>query len=242
MVESMRLQVIMARLGIASRRVCERYIEERRVRLNGKIVNRRGIIVSINDEIEIDDKKIETNPVYHSVAFNKPKKIICSSNDPYGRKSALEFIQNKYPYCNMFTVGRLDFHSTGLLIITNDGLLAKIVQDPYFGVEKEYIVKTYDVISRSFLRRFQNGLQINGTKYCLKRWILHSSYKASLILNEGKNREIRTVFANKSIRIHTLHRVRIGHKKLGDIAPGRWVPLSSEEIKLFYQYGSSIDK
>ncbi len=232
-----RLQVYLARAGIGSRRKCETYIEEGRVKVNGDRVSRLGIKVVPKDMITFDGKvvSIEDRRVY--LALNKPAAYICSSKDRGGRPIIYDLIPHSFPV-RLHSVGRLDYMSSGLIFLTNDGDFTMHISHPSREIEKEYIVQTREVISEDFLQEFCSGLYIEGTAYRCRRYVMIDDKKVRLVLVEGKNREIRKVFSAGRLKIKKIHRIRIGIVGIEGIKSGAYRNLKKREVQWFLQQGT----
>ncbi len=231
--ETIRLQVFLAHAGLSSRRGAEEMIALGRVRVNGKIIKERGYRVKDNDKVQVDGKAVQPIQKKIYLALNKPIGYVCSNDDPEGRALAKDLIHS-YNDIRLFSVGRLDYLSAGLIFFTNDGAFSNLVSHPRSGVEKEYEVEAKKEIPDEFLKEFTNGIFAAGERYRIisyKR--LSSPRKVSMVLREGKNREIRNAFAARKITIKSLVRIRIGCVKLGTLAPGAWRTLQSHEIQWF---------
>jgi len=230
--DSIRLQVFMARCGVASRRASERIITEGRVTVNGDVVTQLGSRVSLDDEVRVDGQSIapESQQVY--VALNKPRRYVCSSSDPESRPLAGDLLAPHFAE-RLFSVGRLDFLSSGLIIYTNDGEFARTVSHPSSAIEKEYRVETQQPVSEDLLRAYQAGITIDGERYKLRGYRFRGPRTVMLVLAEGRNREIRRVFASWHIGVRRIHRTRIGIVKLHGIPEGQFRPLSRKEVDWF---------
>jgi len=227
--DPVRLQVYMARSGVASRRRSEVLIQEGEVTVNGAIVTELGTKVGPNDDVRVSGRRIRPETRQIHLALNKPRKYLCSSSDPEGRPLALELLGNEYSE-RLFSVGRLDFLSSGLIFYTNDGQFAKKISHPSSQIEKEYRVESKQPIPESMLQEYQGGLVIEGERFVLASYRYKTPRIVSLVLMEGKNREIRRVFAHFRLGLKKIHRVRIGPVRLGDLPPGAHRPLSVKEI------------
>lgn len=234
----MRLHVFLARSGIASRRKSEQLIEQGRVRVNGSVVTQQGTQVSEDDRVFFDGKEVHITKQKYYLALNKPTKVLCSNSDPKGRALAVDLVKHQIPV-RLFTVGRLDFLSTGLIFLTNDGEFADAVMHPSAGVEKEYIVETKEPITREALEEYRAGIRVEGTHYQLKSFDLKTARRAHLVLVEGKNREIREVFMARKLTIKRLHRIRIGPVGIGNVKPGEYRELTREEVSWFSRRSES---
>lgn len=227
--EPIRLQVFMARCGVASRRHSEELIQQGEVTVNGEVVTTFGTKVNEGDDVRVSGRRIrlESRRIY--VALNKPRRYICSAADPEGRPLALDLLADSYSE-RLFSVGRLDFLSSGLIFYTNDGQFAKAVAHPSAQIEKAYRVEAKKPIPDTLLEQYKEGVTIEGERFTLKSYRYRTPRIVTLVLIEGKNREIRKVFAHAHLGIKKIHRVRVGSVKLGDLPPGAHRPLSVKEI------------
>ena len=226
---SVRLHVFLARAGIASRRKCEEYISQGLVMVNGKIVTELGTKVSTGDIVLYQGRQIHTTKLQVYIALNKPPKFLSSNSDPDGRPLAVSLLKQSVSV-RVYPVGRLDYLSSGLLFFTNDGEFAKIVSHPSSEIEKEYLVETKKEIPEELLKEYLKGIYIEGELYKLKNYMIRSPKSVRLILLEGKNREIRKVFASKGLYPKRIHRIRIGSVLLKGIDSGKYRNLTSREI------------
>ena len=226
---TIRLQLYLARAGIASRRAAEGYIRDGRVRVNGKVVTEMGAKCGPADSIEVDGAPVSPQELQRYVMLNKPEGYLCSAKDEFGRPLALDIIQPSYPE-RLFSVGRLDFESSGLILFTNDGEFARALSHPSSGIEKEYRVRAHTRIPQELARVFQEGIELEGVSYRAKKCQTLTDDEMSIILVEGKNREIRRVFKDFGLRILSLSRVRVMGLSLGGLAEGRFRDLSAVEV------------
>ena len=226
----MRLQVYLARAGISSRRAAEEIIAGGRVSINGKIVCEKGTKVLPDDIILLDGKRIDPEKQKVYIALNKPPEYICASSDPQGRPLALDLISDKISE-RLYSVGRLDFLSCGLIFFTNDGYFAEKLGHPSSGLEKEYLVEATGHIPDEVLSAFEEGITVEGINYKALSVKRVNSRAIRIVLIEGKNREIRRVFSHFHLHPLRLRRVRIGPIKLGNLAEGDFRPLTQFEIQ-----------
>jgi 23S rRNA pseudouridine2605 synthase len=181
------------------------------------------------------------------IALNKPPMYICTSSDPEGRPLALDLIPAEAGL-RLFSVGRLDFMSCGLVLFTNDGDFAAKLGHPRAGVEKEYMVEATGHIPDELLHSFENGVNIEGERYRAKSVRRVGSRCVKIVLVEGRNREIRRVFSHFRLHPLRLRRIRIGSLYLGDLAEGQSRRLGADEVaallegKESVQYGSRFDR
>ena len=232
MVEELRLQLFLARAGVASRRASERLITAGSVTVNGDIVTQLGTKVSSEDDVRVDGKRVRMESRHVYVALNKPRRYLCSNSDPQGRELAVSLLEPHFTE-RLFSVGRLDYLSSGLIFYTNDGEFAKSVSHPSSEIEKEYRVDTQQPIPESLLEAYRGGITVEGEHYQLLSYKYKTPRSVRLKLVEGKNREIRRVFAHWHIGVRKIHRIRIGVVKVSGIPTGQYRPLSQREVQWF---------
>lgn len=228
-----RLQKIISEAGIASRRKAEELIVEGKVKVNNKVVKELGYKADPEkDHIRVDGReiKIEHKKVY--IALHKPVGIISSRKDEKGRKTVIDLIPtNTY----MYPVGRLDFDSSGLILLTNDGELANALMHPSFEIPKTYIVTINGIISNMLLEKFQKGIRLeDGVTAPAKVKVLsreNDQTKMEVTITEGKNRQIRRMFEALGHEVIRLKRIKIGEITLGELASGKFRNLSEKEVK-----------
>ena len=230
-----RLQKILSRAGVASRREAERWIVEGRVSVNGTVVRKLGSQADpAKDSIKVDGKrlKIATAPLYF--AFHKPPGIITTLDDPEHRPDLRQFIHRLGEKRRVFPVGRLDFNSEGLLLLTNDGELAQRLTHPRFGVKKVYRVKLSACPGDRELAALRQGIRLeDGVTAHARVRVLEKLRKNAWVeieIHEGRNREVRRMFAALGYFVEKLIRIRVGPVALGLLAPGKLRPLSQLEI------------
>ena len=189
-----RLQKAIAKAGIASRRKAEELIQSGKVKVNGKVVTEMGVKVSDTDEITVNNKPIRTeNKVYY--LLNKPRRTICSASDEKGRETVLSCFEGINE--RIYPVGRLDYDTSGLLILTNDGEFANLMMHPRYHLPKTYHVTVSGVISDDMARLLSNGIEIDGKKTLpadvaiLERNVNRNRTVLDITIYEGRNRQIR---------------------------------------------------
>lgn len=229
----MRLQKFMARCGVASRRKSETIIEEGRVRVNGSIVTELGIKIDKDDDIiEVDDKKIQLEEDYVYILLNKPVGYITTVEDEFGRKKVLDLLEDIEK--RVYPVGRLDYDTSGFLLLTNDGDLAYKLTHPKYEVDKKYIARVEGIPCESKLEQFRTGLEIEDyVTSKAKVRIVNKSKKNSdleVIIHEGRNRQVRKMCAKIGHPVLKLKRIEMGEVKLGNLKEGRWRHLTSKEV------------
>lgn len=229
----MRLNKYIASAGICSRRKADELIANGNVKINGAAVTELGINVEEGDRVEVNGKLLEAgeNKVY--IALNKPLGYITTMNDDKGRAAVSELVSD-IPE-RIFPVGRLDYNTTGLLIMTNDGELAYRLSHPKHEIYKTYVAKVAGVISDKRIARLRNGVDIGGfiTSPAKVRLIkqLPRTAVVEIKIREGKNRQVRKMFAAVGNKVQELQRTAIGDIRLGRLMEGHYRKLTREEVE-----------
>jgi 23S rRNA pseudouridine2605 synthase len=229
-----RLQLYLARCGVASRRASEEIILAGRVSVNGERVTVLGTKVAEGDTVCVDGKEIKPEAVLRYVLLNKPAGYVCSSADEKGRAVAADLLSSRYSE-RLYNVGRLDMFSAGLIIFTNDGNFAAKVSHPSSQIEKEYIVETSLSLPRDLVEQFAKGIRIDGVFYKAGDIEELSSHRVRVVLVEGKNREIRRVFEHFGSTIKRLTRIRIGSIAICGLQAGESRELTRGEVESLLQ-------
>lgn len=230
MIDEIRLQVYLARCGVASRRASENLILNGRVSVDGKIITELGTKVSGKEKICLDGKQIFPEAEKRYILLNKPEGYVCSLADEKDRPIAASLLKDSYTE-RLYNIGRLDMLSGGAILFTNDGDFSAKVEHPSSEIEKEYEVITVFEYPDEVLQKFLRGVRIEGVFYKALSAERIAKNKMRIVLIEGKNREIRRVLKFFNIKIKKLTRVRIGCVHLSDLPSGKHRPLTSEEIK-----------
>jgi 23S rRNA pseudouridine2605 synthase len=228
-----RLQKFLADAGVASRRACEQIIREGRVQVNGQPVLVLGSKVDPDgDKITLDGKPVRLQKKLY-LALNKPRGCVCSRKDELQRMTIYELIPKEWS--GVYSVGRLDFASEGLLFLTNDGEFALRLTHPRYGVRKRYVVTVDGRVDAAMLEMFTRGIEHLGERLKAERaWLVSEGKVQSIVeleLAEGKNREVRRLFESQGLVVRRLVRMQIGKIKIGELKPGRWRTLTPPEIK-----------
>lgn len=238
--DGIRLQVWLARAGVASRRSAVEIIQNGRVKINGKVTCEPGARVGDADLVTLDSRPVGQAQRHVYYVLHKPSKYLCSSTDEDGkhRPLALDLIQ---PFVKerLFSVGRLDYMTSGLLLLTNDGDWARYLAHPSSSVEKEYLVQTKKEVPPALLDSFKQGIRIQGEKFQCKDYSVTGPHSVRLVLAEGKNREIRKVFQSQNITVRRVHRLRLGPVTLRGLEAGRFRKLTDQEVRSLAQSGGS---
>lgn len=239
-----RLQKVLARYGFGSRRSCEKLIAEGRVTVNHQKITLGAKADPQQDEIAVDGKVLKAIPENVYIALNKPKYVLSDESEDGDRKTVFDFIP---PLGHMFSVGRLDFDSEGLILLTNDGSLANILTHPRYGHEKEYRVTLRSKPDLQQLTIWRRGVVLeDGYKTApAKVWVISTEGDrcvVGVIMKEGKKRQIREVAARIGLSVSRLIRVRIGTLELGNLKTGQWRHLKKQEIKDLKQISNLKNK
>ena len=226
-----RLQKLIARYGYTSRRKAELLIKEGRVRVNGVVKSRLGTKVLDSSVIEIDGRVINRNVKNIYLMLNKPSGFLCSRKDPEKRKLIYDLIDSEIVKQGIYSVGRLDYLTEGLLLLTNDGEFAYRISHPSRGIIKKYEVSVDKKIPYKSIAAWRKGVYIRGVKYVVNDIKKMSSVKAIISLYEGKNREIRILFESIPLQVRKLKRIAVGPLELGDLPVGGYRELTNTEIQ-----------
>jgi 23S rRNA pseudouridine2605 synthase len=227
-----RLQKVLAAAGLGSRRACEELITAGRVEVDRETVTTLGAKVDPRtQEIRVDGERLP-DPRRVVYLLNKPVGVVTTNYDPTGRPRVVDLVPGDR---RLFAIGRLDRTSEGLILLTNDGGLANLLAHPRYGVEKKYLVQVAGVPSTELLDRLRQGVRLAEGEVHAKRVTLRSQHKQSavleMVLDEGKNREIRRMLAKLGHKVHQLKRVAVGGLSLGNLLPGQWRQLSWGEVE-----------
>ena len=228
--DSIRLQLFLAKCGVASRRASEKIITDGRVCVNGEKITQLGTKVSLKDEVTVDGKKISFEENLRYVLLFKPAGYVCSLADEKGRQVAVDLLKPHFTE-RLYNVGRLDMFSCGLILFTNDGDFAAKISHPSAQIEKEYIVDTSTPLPPDLAEKFTKGLRVDGVFYKAKEAEQINARRMRVVLIEGKNREIRRVFEKFETGIKALTRIRIGNIKINGLQSGNFRELTPDDVK-----------
>lgn len=239
----MRLQKYMADCGVASRRKCEEYISAGRVTVNGSVVTEMGVQVEETDDVWFDGKPIAPEKRRQYIMLNKPQGVVTTLSDPQGRKTVRDLITD-IPE-RIYPVGRLDYDTEGLLLLTNDGELMQNITHPSKEVEKLYVVRVRGQLTEQALGRLESGLTLDdGHRTAPAKVTLlpddpaHMGQKnLTIAVHEGHNRLVRRMFQAVGTQVVYLRRERIGTLNLGHLKVGTWRHLSEKEVEYLRQLG-----
>lgn len=223
-----RLQKVLARCEIGSRRACEELIRAGRVRVNGVVAELGARIDPETDLVEVDGVAIGIRPGLVHYLLNKPAGILTTASDPFGRPTVLDLVPDRP---RVVPVGRLDLETEGLLILTNDGELTHRLTHPSFGIEKEYLAHVEGTPSRGALRRLREGVELEDGVTAPAKVSLLGPGLMRLTIHEGRNRQVRRMCAAVGHPVRRLVRVRIGPLRDQHLPPGEWRPLTVAEVR-----------
>jgi 23S rRNA pseudouridine2605 synthase len=231
--ESGRIAKILARAGVASRRDIERMVADGRIRVNGKLLDSPAVVVSLADRIEVDGEEIAGIERTRLWVYHKPAGLVTTNRDPEGRKTVFETLPRHLP--RVLSIGRLDINTEGLLLLTNDGGLARTLELPETGWLRRYRVRAYGDIDQARLDALKDGIAVDGVLYgaieaTLDRKQGHNVW-ITMGLREGKNREIKNVLGALGLDVNRLIRISFGPFQLGDIREGDVVEIKSRTLR-----------
>jgi 23S rRNA pseudouridine2605 synthase len=223
-----RLQKVLARVGIGSRRACEELIADGRVTVNGEVAELGRRVDLEADLVEVDGSPIGIRPDLVHLLLNKPAGVVTTADDPQGRPTVVELVPSEP---RVFPVGRLDQDTEGLLLLTNDGELAHRLTHPSYGVEKEYVAHVQGQPSRGAIRRLREGIELEDGLTAPATASLAGPGVVRIAIHEGRNRQVRRMCEAIGHPVERLVRVRIGPLADRRLEPGAWRELTFDEIR-----------
>lgn len=233
----MRINRYLAECGLASRRKCEQFIIDGMVTVNGKTVTDLATQVEAYDNVTCGGRPVKPLNKHVYLMMNKPKGCVTTVSDDKGRKTVMDIVRDKYPDTRLFPVGRLDYDTEGLLILTTDGDLCNRLTHPRNEIEKVYSAKVEGEIDENILNQIRRGVEIDGrrTKKCRAKFLgFDSKTKISTVevaITEGMNREVRRMFEAVGKNVTFLKRVAIGDLRLRGVDRGSFRKMTKEEIE-----------
>lgn len=233
MQERVRLQKFLAEAGVGSRRRCEQLIEQGKIFVNGEPVTKLGTKVDPqSDRVSVGSKPVATEQKIY-IALNKPAGVLCTNRDTHGRRRAVELLPASLP--RLYTVGRLDQDTEGLLFLTNDGTFSLRLTHPRYKMPKTYLVEVEGPLKNAAIARLLKGVTSEGQLLRAERIFqvrpLRDSTEFRLVLREGRKRQIRRMMAAVGNPVRRLIRLAVGPVSLGDLKAGQWRYLTSEELE-----------
>jgi 23S rRNA pseudouridine2605 synthase len=223
-----RLQKVLARAGIGSRRVGEDLIAAGRVTVNGEVAVLGRRVDPEVDRVEVDGVPVGVRPGLVHYLLNKPRGVVTTASDPEGRPTVVELVPDTP---RVFPVGRLDADTEGLLLLTNDGDLAHRLTHPSFGVEKEYVAEVVGTPGRTALHRLRTGVELDDGTTAPARASLVSESVLKITIHEGRNRQVRRMCEAVGHPVVRLVRTRIGPLADRRLPPGSWRALTIDEVR-----------
>jgi 23S rRNA pseudouridine2605 synthase len=226
--EGERLQKILARAGIGSRRVCEDLIAEGRVTVNGEVALLGRRVDVERDRVEVDGIPVGVRPDLVYYVLNKPAGVVTTAADTHGRPTVVELVPSEP---RVFAVGRLDTDTEGLLLLTNDGDLTHRLTHPSFGVEKEYLAEVDGTPSRGAIRQLREGVSLEDGVTSPAKASLQPPNLLTIVIHEGRNRQVRRMCEAIGHPVRRLVRTRVGPIRDRMLKPGEWRSLTQAEVR-----------
>jgi len=223
----LRLNRFLAAAGVGSRRRCDELIEAGRVTINGKPCTHFSIRPGERDHVKVDGKLVDVDLPF-TIILHKPAGFVSTKSDPHARDTIFDLLPRKFP--RLFSVGRLDAQSEGLLILTNDGELAQRLTHPRYKIDKEYEVTLDRQWDPALAAKLLRGIFLEGKHAQIARVHSVTPTRLRVVLRQGINRQIRRMFEQVGYEVKRLVRIRIGSLRLGDLPRGHWRALTKREI------------
>lgn len=226
----MRINLYLAKAGLGSRRSCETLIQEGVVTINGKTVQNLATQVEPGDQVKVRGKRCEVLQETLTIAMNKPRAYVCTTTDPQDRRTIYDLLPKNFP--RVFSIGRLDYDSEGLILLTNDGELSNELTHPSSKVPKTYEVVLDRDFDFQFAEKLKRGVNVEGKWAKMESIFRLGEGHLRVVLTQGIKRQIRWMFLRVGFKVKRLKRVQIGKFQLGAIPLGKSKVLTPEEIEL----------
>lgn len=232
-----KLQKRIANLGYCSRRKAEELIKNGKVKVNGKVVDKIGTRVTLEDKINVEGKNLIEKPKLYYL-LNKPRKVITSISDNLGRTTVIDLINCKE---RIYPIGRLDYDTTGILLLTNDGDFANLLMHPKNNIEKTYLAKLNKIFSMDDYFNLKKGIIINGKKVNISKIKIRKKDKekntsfVEITIHEGRNHIVKNIFKEMGYDVLKLKREKYGFLTLGNLKSGEYRKLTKYEVERFYR-------
>lgn len=233
-----RLQKVIAQAGIASRRKAEELIKDGKVKVNGEVITELGTKVSESDKVEVNNKPIEKETKEYYL-LNKPRGVITTTNDEHGRKTVTDLIETS---ARIYPIGRLDYDTTGAILLTNDGEFANILMHPSNKIDKVYLAKLEGIIKGEQINALKNGIMLDDVLVKASRVKLkkvnqeNSTSMVEITIHEGKNHQVKRMFESVGFHVEKLTRERIGIFDIKNLKSGQYRKLTPKEVQIVYSY------
>lgn len=232
-----RIQKVIANSGFCSRRKAEEYIKNRKVYVNGNLVEELGMLVSNKDKIEVDGNLIVNENKLEYYLLNKPRGVVSTTNDEHNRKTVVDIIDTN---TRIYPVGRLDYDTTGLIILTNDGKLANLLMHPSSNIDKTYVVKVKGIVTGYDIKKLRNGVIIDDVKTSQAKVKLKEIDKkkqtsiVELTIHEGRNHQVKKMFEVLGYKVDKLTRIRYAMFDTRGLKVGEYRKLNKKEVSVLY--------
>lgn len=232
-----RLQKVIANLGYCSRRHAEELIKEGKVLVNGQVITELGTKVKSSDSISVEGNILDNNKNYEYYLLNKPRGVVTTTNDEFGRKTVLDLVISSN---RIYPVGRLDYDTTGVLLLTNDGNLANKLMHPSSNIEKTYIAKIEGVMNPTSIMKLKKGVVIDGYKTKPAKVKVKSIDKkmnksiVQITITEGKNHQVKNMFEAVGHKVLKLKREKYAIFDVKDLKVGEYRKLTFKEVAILY--------
>ena len=232
-----RLQKVIAESGYTSRRKAEELIKEGKVSVNGKVITELGTKVSNKDTIEVEGTVLSKEEKEYYL-LNKPRGVVTTTSDDKNRKTVIDYIDTE---ARIYPVGRLDYDTTGVLLLTNDGEFANILTHPANQIDKVYLAKIKGVIKGEQINQLKEGVELDGslvkaTRVKLKKVNPDNTSMVEITIHEGKNHQVKRMFEKVGFLVDKLTRERVGIFTVDHIKSGEYRKLTPKEIQTVYSY------
>lgn len=231
-----RIQKVLARAGFGSRRACEEIIASGRVAVDGVIARLGDRVDPESERLSVDGVPVVTRPGLVYYLLNKPPHVVTTAHDPQGRPTVIDLVPEEP---RVFPVGRLDFETEGLLVLTNDGDLAQLLTHPSHGVAKTYLAEVEGVVEPAAIRALRGGVELDDgrTAPARVRVVQPGSERSAIevTIHEGRNRQVRRMCAAVGLTVRRLVRTHLGSLHDSRLAPGEWRVLSQTEVRTLYE-------
>ncbi len=231
-----RIQKIIANYGYCSRRKAEELIKKKKVKVNGKIID-VGYLVSSKDKIEVDGNLLVKEKKFEYYLLNKPRSVVSTTNDEHNRKTVVDIINTK---TRIYPVGRLDYDTTGVILLTNDGKLANLLMHPSSNIDKTYVAKVRGIVTGYDIKKLRNGVYIDNIKTSKAKVKLRKIDKkketsiVELTIHEGRNHQVKKMFESLGYKVDKLTRIRYAFFTTDGLKVGEYRKLNPKEVSVLY--------
>ena len=231
-----RIQKIIANYGYCSRRKAEELIKKKKVKVNGKIID-VGYLVSSKDKIEVDGNLLVKEKKFEYYLLNKPRSVVSTTSDEHNRKNVVDIINTK---TRIYPVGRLDYDTTGVILLTNDGKLANLLMHPSSNIDKTYVAKVRGIVTGYDIKKLRNGVYIDNIKTSKAKVKLRKLDKkketsiVELTIHEGRNHQVKKMFESLGYKVDKLTRIKYAFFTTDGLKVGEYRKLNPKEVSVLY--------